>query len=249
MPACANDWLLQTTLREGWRFEGYVTSDCGAIRDECLPEPDGHGYLDCVNATAASITAGTDVDCGGVYGDNVVAAVGGGALAEEAVDAVAGSHHPDAARPLDDKAAQPAMAGIDDIDTKRPCPRARPRCSRSCCSRTRAACSRRAGRQARGRRPARRARGKRGEGAQQPHDSIVASRARTGPVLQLPWLALPTATARAGDGADSCAPTPPRRCARERGRRDGGALGRGSTATSTTSPPRSPSPPLPTRPC
>ena len=56
VPACANDWLLQTTLREGWRFEGYVTSDCGAIRDECLPEPDGHGYLDCVNATAASIT-------------------------------------------------------------------------------------------------------------------------------------------------------------------------------------------------
>ena len=121
MPACANDWLLQTTLREGWRFEGYVTSDCGAIRDECLPEPDGHGYLDCVNATAASITAGTDVDCGGVYGDNVVAAVGGGALAEEAAAAAGARLAPIATRlgRDDDKAEQPYIAlGLDDIDTQ-----------------------------------------------------------------------------------------------------------------------------------
>src|SRR5579875_2671878 len=32
-PACANDHLLQDTLREAWRFPGYVTSDCGAVED------------------------------------------------------------------------------------------------------------------------------------------------------------------------------------------------------------------------
>ena len=45
VPSCANPWLLNATLRASWRFEGYVTSDCGAVSDECQPAPDGHGYL------------------------------------------------------------------------------------------------------------------------------------------------------------------------------------------------------------
>ena len=61
---CANDWLLQTTLRDSWRFDGYVTSDCGAINNECQAEPQGHGYNNCTAAAAQSIKAGTDVDCG-----------------------------------------------------------------------------------------------------------------------------------------------------------------------------------------
>ncbi len=32
-PACANKFLLQDTLREAWKFQGYVTSDCGAVGD------------------------------------------------------------------------------------------------------------------------------------------------------------------------------------------------------------------------
>ena len=86
-PSCANEWLLKETLRESWRFEGYVTSDCGAIRDECAPEPDGHGYAStCANATAVSIKAGTDVDCGGVYAPGIPVAVAAGVLTEAAVD-------------------------------------------------------------------------------------------------------------------------------------------------------------------
>ena len=32
-PACANKLLLQETLRDAWKFQGYVTSDCGAVED------------------------------------------------------------------------------------------------------------------------------------------------------------------------------------------------------------------------
>jgi len=32
-PACANQFLLQHTLRGAWQFQGYVVSDCGAVLD------------------------------------------------------------------------------------------------------------------------------------------------------------------------------------------------------------------------
>ena len=33
LPSCANPWLLGETLRGDWGFEGYVTSDSGAVVD------------------------------------------------------------------------------------------------------------------------------------------------------------------------------------------------------------------------
>ena len=33
VPACASKFLLQDTLRDAWKFQGYVTSDCGAVGD------------------------------------------------------------------------------------------------------------------------------------------------------------------------------------------------------------------------
>lgn len=122
VPSCANDWMLQTTLRESWRFDGYVTSDCGAIGNECAPEPDGHGWAaDCTNASALSVLAGTDTDCGGVYNSHLTDAVSDGYLKESDVDTSFG-------RLVDiqmrlglfdnDKAAQPYFNyGIDDIDS------------------------------------------------------------------------------------------------------------------------------------
>jgi len=87
-PSCASDELLKATLRGSWRFDGYVTSDCGAIRDQCVAEPNGHGtYPSCANATAASIKAGTDVDCGDVYPPGIPEAVSTGQLAASEVDA------------------------------------------------------------------------------------------------------------------------------------------------------------------
>ena len=59
-PACASDFLMQHTLREAWQFQGYVVSDCGAIRDVF----DGHHYRpDQAQASAISLLSGMDNEC------------------------------------------------------------------------------------------------------------------------------------------------------------------------------------------
>ena len=59
-PACANDMLLDRTLRRDWGFSGYVVSDCGAIDDVS----GGHHYRpNNVEGAAASLKAGTDLAC------------------------------------------------------------------------------------------------------------------------------------------------------------------------------------------
>ncbi len=63
-PACASDLLLQKNLRDKWKFEGYVVSDCDSVADVNR----GHHYApDDVHASAASLEAGTDLDCGSAY--------------------------------------------------------------------------------------------------------------------------------------------------------------------------------------
>ncbi len=65
-PACASDLLLKQVLREDWKFNGFVTSDCGAV-DDFLPKG-GHGYsADKEHAAAAAVAAGTDTNCGDTY--------------------------------------------------------------------------------------------------------------------------------------------------------------------------------------
>jgi beta-glucosidase len=62
-PACANPWLLNTTLRGQWGFQGFVISDCGAIGDISA----GHHYAkDDEHSSAAAINAGMDSSCGWV---------------------------------------------------------------------------------------------------------------------------------------------------------------------------------------
>lgn len=63
-PACANSWLLKDTARGEWGFDGYITSDCDAIGDGAMRQK----YPDIAHASAASIKAGTDNDCGNTYG-------------------------------------------------------------------------------------------------------------------------------------------------------------------------------------
>ena len=61
-PACANDWLLKEILRKRWGFDGYVTSDCGALADIVT----GHHFaVDEVQASALALNATTDLNCGG----------------------------------------------------------------------------------------------------------------------------------------------------------------------------------------
>jgi beta-glucosidase len=59
-PACASSPLLQDHLRDGWGFDGYVVSDCGAVADVS----GGHKFApDYAHASAAAIKAGTDLEC------------------------------------------------------------------------------------------------------------------------------------------------------------------------------------------
>src|SRR3546814_20970741 len=56
-PACANDLLLKHYLRGAWGFDGYVVSDCDAVKDI----RDTHHYApDGAAAVAAAMRPGVD---------------------------------------------------------------------------------------------------------------------------------------------------------------------------------------------
>jgi beta-glucosidase len=59
-PACANQFLLENQLRGKWDFQGYVVSDCGAVRNIY----NGHHYEPTVDqAVAVSVQRGMDNEC------------------------------------------------------------------------------------------------------------------------------------------------------------------------------------------
>jgi beta-glucosidase len=61
-PACASDLLLKERLRGAWGFNGYVVSDCDAVKDIA----DNHKYVtDQAAAVAAALKAGVDNECNG----------------------------------------------------------------------------------------------------------------------------------------------------------------------------------------
>ncbi len=65
IPCCASDYLLGEILRKKWGFEGYVTTDCGALWDIWH----GHGLQpDGVRSAALGLRAGSDLVCGNDYG-------------------------------------------------------------------------------------------------------------------------------------------------------------------------------------
>lgn len=83
VPASANGWLLEDLLRGAWGFEGYVVSDCDAVADivnrhhwtETLPE-----------ASAKSLVAGTDLNCGTSYPSALGSALNQGLVSEADLD-------------------------------------------------------------------------------------------------------------------------------------------------------------------
>jgi len=82
VPACANKFLLQTTLRDAWKFQGYVTSDCGAVGNIT----EGHHFTpDDEHGSALAVLAGTDTTCGHEYGA-LVKAVQDGLITESEID-------------------------------------------------------------------------------------------------------------------------------------------------------------------
>lgn len=63
-PCCASKALMQEILFEQWKFDGYYTSDCGAIQDIYS----NHHYTNTIEeACAAALKAGCHLNCGGAY--------------------------------------------------------------------------------------------------------------------------------------------------------------------------------------
>lgn len=63
-PCCGNDPLLVDILRNQWKFDGYVTSDCWAINDFANNHKT---HLDDMVAVSDAMLAGTDLECGDKY--------------------------------------------------------------------------------------------------------------------------------------------------------------------------------------
>ena len=83
-PACANPDLLEKTLRGQWGFQGYVVSDCGAIRD--IYNETAHHYEPTAAAgSAIAVKTGTDLTCGTEY-KSLVDAVNAGLITEAEID-------------------------------------------------------------------------------------------------------------------------------------------------------------------
>ncbi|HXE09460.1 MAG TPA: glycoside hydrolase family 3 C-terminal domain-containing protein [Acidobacteriaceae bacterium] len=89
-PACANKYLLVDQLRDKWGFQGYVVSDCDAVRDIFT----GHHFRPTqAESSAISLERGMDNECyGGGPGRNnsdfqpFIEAVQKGYLSQEAMD-------------------------------------------------------------------------------------------------------------------------------------------------------------------
>ncbi|WP_282037514.1 glycoside hydrolase family 3 C-terminal domain-containing protein [Saccharicrinis aurantiacus] len=81
VPASASKLLLSDILRDQWGFNGYVTSDCGAISGvwnklKYVKTP--------AEAAAVSVKAGTNLNCGGTY-KSLSKAVEQGLITEEEI--------------------------------------------------------------------------------------------------------------------------------------------------------------------
>lgn len=79
---CENK-LLNERVRGDWGFKGFIVSDCDAVNDEVTGHKD---QPDNAHASAVSIKAGTDLDCGSAYAA-IPDAVKQGLISQKDVDA------------------------------------------------------------------------------------------------------------------------------------------------------------------
>jgi beta-glucosidase len=83
VPSPANRTLLTNILRSEWGFNGFVVSDCDAVSDVSV----NHKWVPTPTlATAFSLKAGTDLNCGSTYQNYANDAVNKGLLAESEID-------------------------------------------------------------------------------------------------------------------------------------------------------------------
>lgn len=83
-PCCGSSRLMLEILREEWAYDGMVVSDCWGINDFFIP--DNHGtHPNPESAAADAVIHTTDLECGSVY-ENLVLAVEQGLITEEQID-------------------------------------------------------------------------------------------------------------------------------------------------------------------
>lgn len=82
-PCCGSDILMNDILRNKWKFNGYVTSDCWAI-DDFFKNHKTHP--DAAHASADAVLHGTDIDCGTAAYKSLVDAVKQGLITEAQID-------------------------------------------------------------------------------------------------------------------------------------------------------------------
>lgn len=81
-PCCGSNLFLRKILLTDWNFDGYVTSDCGAINDFF----GGHKtHVTSAEAAADAVLHGTDLECGNVY-KSLLKAVEQGLITEDQLD-------------------------------------------------------------------------------------------------------------------------------------------------------------------
>jgi len=81
-PCSASPTLLQRILREEWQFEGYVVSDCWAVRDI---HEHHHVTRSPAESAALAVRAGCDLNCGCTY-EHIPEALAQGLLTEADLD-------------------------------------------------------------------------------------------------------------------------------------------------------------------
>ncbi len=66
LPCCGNNKILESILRDDWKFDGYIVSDCGAISD--FYRKGAHDVVKTApKAAALGLSSGTDLNCGDTY--------------------------------------------------------------------------------------------------------------------------------------------------------------------------------------
>ncbi|HEU4765795.1 MAG TPA: glycoside hydrolase family 3 N-terminal domain-containing protein, partial [Pyrinomonadaceae bacterium] len=81
-PCCTHKGLLENILRGEWGFDGYIVSDCWAIKDIW----EYHKFVKTqAEASALAVKAGTDLACGGEY-ESLKEAVQKGLISEAEID-------------------------------------------------------------------------------------------------------------------------------------------------------------------
>jgi beta-glucosidase len=84
-PCCGNKDL-SSLLRDDWGFDGYIVSDCWAVRDFYDKNKETHQIVDTKKEAAAlAVKAGTDLNCGNSY-PALVQAVKDGLITEDELD-------------------------------------------------------------------------------------------------------------------------------------------------------------------